>query len=355
MKTQRQLLRVSLGALLTLVGAACEPADAFKSRCDVGASDVQGAILEGKSPTAPPTTLPFIVRVKLTTDLLVQEVYVGGAPASIESASENTWKATLFEQDLEAARDVEKSRAVLPVKAVDICDREHLIDTIEVPLGPAPGKAVADLAINVIMNPEDECSLPATGGLALVRVSASADSAGATISLKANQGQFTGGTSVGSATQLVLEKAGQSASAEAYYIPASAGSVIFSTVGKGATATPVVLPVVAPPEVDAPKDALTRDLAYTVMFRTRGNMESCSLSETVAGAAEVLLIDPALGVFSGSESVLMMPKSCDEAETVTISVRFLPTAADGAGVTIRCFDTFGQQANAALSVAKKVP
>lgn len=355
MKPRSYPLGICLSALLSLAGLACSAPETLMDRCDGEGLDatVSGTILEGKGQKTPPST-PFQVRAQVKSGVLIQRMKIGEAPATLESSNDNTWKVVLYEQDLEAARDAERSVAVLRVVAFDLCDEAHLIDTLEVPLGPAPGKAATGLSIDVLLSPAEECSLPADLSVtALVRVRASAESAGATVALSATQGKFTGGQANGSSTSLALQAAGGEASAEAYFLPVSAGTALFTASAKGALAEPKAIPVVAAPEVDAPSAPLVRDLSYSVAFRSRGNLEQCVLTETATGASEVLVKKPNLGALTSAVDVLEEPRSCAAPETVQMAVRFHADAPDGAATTIRCFDTFGQQAKATLSVEKK--
>lgn len=346
------------GVLLALLGAACTPSDAFTQSCQ---GPVSGLVTEGEQfDVHPPPSYPFLVRVRVETDILIERVEVGSVhavQAVLENASAGIWMATFQEQDLEQERVAALGKAVLSAKAYDSCPNSepHAIGgPFTVKLGPEPGKAVTMLDLEVV-EPADECYLPVAGAAALVRVSASKESVGGVVTLKANQGTFNGGTASGSSTELTLEAAGSVAQAEAYFTLQAAGNVVLTAAAKGSDPKHKDYPVVAIPEVDAPPAALKRDQASTVTFRTRGNFEKCDLTETVAGAADVQLIEPALGKLAGSTNVAQSPKSCADEEIVKLTVRFLPSAPDGAAVTIRCSDSYEQSNKATVAVANLGP
>lgn len=345
-----------LAILVSVAGLSCDPpSDLFELRCDPGGVGVtvSGAVLEGKGIKTPPAA-EFLVRVQLKTNVIIDKLSVGQAPAVLTGAATNIWEAKVFPQDLEAARLPDDNRALLEIIATDLCGYDHFIHTIEVPLGPALGVAVSDLALDVVPTPADECSIPLDQSApALVRVRASAASAGAPVTLKATQGKLIADGATDATASLILQKAEDGARAQAYFLPSAAGTVVFTASAKGSLADPVTIRVVAPPERDAPTDPLTRDITYSVVFRSRGNLEECLLEETIPGAAEVLVVFPALGALTDVVSVLQDPKTCDDTETVKMSVKFGAATPDGAALTIRCFDTFGQGEKATLAVAKK--
>lgn len=345
-----------LALLVSLAGLSCAPpADLFELRCDaegVGVT-VNGTVLAGKGITTPPTA-EFLVRVQIKTNVVIDKLTVGKASAVLTNAATNIWEATVFPQDLEDARLADDNRALLEIVATDLCGFGHPITTIDVPLGPALGVAVSDLTIEIVPAPADECAIPLDQSApALVRVRASAASAGAPVTVKATQGKLIAEGATDTTASLVLQKAGNEAQAQAYFLPGASGTAVFTASAKGSLADPVTIRVVGPPEKDAPADPLTRDITYSAVFRSRGNLDECLLEETIPGAAEVLLVSPALGALTDVVSVLQEPKTCDDTETVKMTVRFSAAAPDGAALTIRCFDTFGQEAKAALAVAKK--
>jgi len=320
--------------------------DACEDPASVGA--VTGVVTQGKDPKAGASlTFPYKVGVRVESDVLVRSVYVGSVLAKLTDATRFEWEAQLYEQDLEQARVGDEAK--LKVVATDLCGTSYPIDEVVLPLGPAPGVLVSDLVLSAVLSPSWECSVPQDQSApALVRVAASKASAGAKVTVEASQGKFVGGAAK---LELSLVAAGDHAEATTYFVPEKQGSVVLSAYAKGATAEPVVLPVVAAPEMVAPTTTLKRGEPHVVTVRSRGNLASCLTEEVIAGAAEVTIVDPPLGPLVGVMSVKRDPVSCDEVEALRVQVTFASTAPEGAAVTLRCWDSFSQEANVTLKAA----
>jgi hypothetical protein len=289
--------------LLALAGCVV---DSQSAPCEGGvAASVTGEITEGKEvrPGIEPQ-LPHKVAVLIRSDTLIQEVRVGDVPARLVDVAGQRWEAQLFQADLEAHRQADHVSR-LDVVATDLCDTRHPIDQASIALGPAPGVAVSELAIAAEHVPDWECSVPVASGVTpLIRVTASPASAGASVTVRASSGSFSGG----SAEQtLMLVDAGDHAQATTFFLPGAAGTAVITAAGKGATAAPLVVRVVDGPSITAPATALQRGLGYGVTVSTTGNLETCLVEEVVAGAAIVTAIEPALGVISGQASVRAEP------------------------------------------------
>jgi hypothetical protein len=337
-----------------LIMAGCV-ADSQSAPCEEGdpAGSVTGDITEGKEvlPGIEPR-LPHKVVVLIRSDVLIQEVRVGDVPARLIDAAGQRWEAQLFQADLEAHRQAD-SVSRLDVVATDLCDTSHPIDQVAVALGPAPGVSVSELAITEEHAPDWECSVPIAGGVTpLIRVTASPASVGASVTVRASSGSFAGGS--GEQT-LTLIDAGDRAQATTFFLPGAAGTAVITAAGKGATATPLAVRVVDRPSITAPATALQRGLGYGVTVSTAGNLETCLVEEVVPGAAIVTAIEPALGIISGQTSVRADPVSCDSEERLRLTVQFVDDAPDEAAVTLRCFDTYGQAAQATFAVAPAAP
>ncbi|XXX76121.1 hypothetical protein WMF30_51580 [Sorangium sp. So ce134] len=340
--------------LAAQLGSVSCVAQTERDACEDGGerAAITGRVTRGKEPTGgrPPAAFPYTVALTLTSDVAIREVTVGGVVAALKDVGRLEWEAQLYEQDLE--RNRKEDEATLHVEAKDLCGTPYPIDDVVVPLGPAPGLAVTELAVEVVPPMEGECSVPADQrALALVRVTASAASAGAAVTVEASQGALLG--SGASKLDLQLRAAGDRAEATTYLVPEKQGSAVVSAYAKGATAPPVVLPVVAAPEISAPTVGLRRAEPHVFTVRSRGNLASCVLEEGVAGAASVTVVDPPLGPIAGAVSVGREPVSCEEVESLRVQVLFAESAPDGATVTLRCFDTYAQEGNATISVAPR--
>lgn len=336
---------------VTLLAMAGCVADSQSAPCEEGgiAANVTGEITEGKE-VLPGSELkiPHKVAVLIRSDVLLQEVRVGDVPARLTDAAGQRWEAQLFQADLEAHRQTDEVSR-LDVLATDLCNTSHPIDQASIALGPAPGVAVSELAITEEHVPDWECSVPVASGVTpLIRVTASPASVGASVTVGASSGSFAGG----SAQQtLKLIDAGERAEATTFFVPGAVGTAIITAAGKGATATPLVVRVVDRPSITAPATALQRGLAYGVTVSTVGNLETCLVEEVVPGTAIVTAIEPALGIISGQTSVRTDLVSCDSEERLRLTVQFVDDAPDQAAVTLRCFDTYGQAAQATFEVA----
>lgn len=341
------IVAAALGGLLAVAG--CHVAASEVDGCGgaAGSPAVSGTITKGKE-FLPGSSVPspLEVDVRLQTEVAISSVTVGTVAADLSDANLSVWKANVYATDLEQRRQGDE--AVLDVTATDLCGGVHPIDTIHVPLGPAPGVLVSDLSLTAAVTPSWECSLPADQSApALVTVHASKASAGAVVTLQANQGTFSGGTTTVDAT---LFPAGDEAAATAYYLPEKAGTAALLATAKGALSVPLVFAVVDRPVIDPPPAALARGAAYEATVRTRGNLVSCSVEQGVPGAATVTVVDPPLGPVTGTVGVKQAPVSCAEIETATVSVAFATDAPDGAAVTLRCLDGFGQEGSATFAV-----
>jgi hypothetical protein len=348
-RTSILLLPAALSALLAFAG--CQVAASESGGCDGtgGSPPVTGTVTKGKEflpGTAAPS--PLEVDVRIQADVALSGITIGTVNADLSDANLSIWKANLYATDLEQSRIGDE--AVLDVTATDLCGGSHPIDTLHVPLGPAPGVLVSDLSLSVTLSPSWECSLPADQSApALVEVHASKASAGAVVTLQASQGTFTGGMAK---LDLTLLPNGDDAAISAYFLPATAGAAVLGASAKGALAKPMVFPVVDKPAIDAPAGPLARDAIYSTTVRSRGNLVSCSVEQVFSGAATVEIVDPPLGVVTGSTNVKRAPVSCAEPESLTVTVTFATGAPDGAAVTLRCFDGFNQEGHATFAVAK---
>lgn len=341
---------IALAGYLGLMG--CQVATSELDACEGGRGAtflVEGTVTRGKGlPSGTALPSPYEVDVRIQSDVLMSNVSVGGVIADLTDTKLSLWSAKLYLQDLERNRT--GADATLKIVATDLCGGDHDIDQVVVPLGPAPGILVSDLALRVAFPQAWECSLPADQSApALVRVTASKASAGAVVTVEANQGTFVGGVST---YALTLLPSSDTAEAMTYFLPAKAGAVVLNASAKGASATPVVFPVVAAPIIDAPTGPMARASAYGVTVRSRGNLAMCLTEQTIAGAATVNIIDPPLGTVEGVTSVKLTPVSCAESETLSVQVTFAKAAPDGAAVTLRCFDSFDQEGRATFTVEK---
>lgn len=339
--------------LSSLAGGGCvAPAERDSCLADAGSSSVIGVITTGKdAPTGgwPVSTYPVDFKIRLTSQLLINEVHVGDVQATLLSAGDNTWEAQLSEADVEKHRS--GAAAPIAVVAVDLCHREWAIDTATLVLGPAPDMAVKDLKVSLTSTPSTECSLPVDQSVpAAVTVTASADSAGAKVTLATNQGTFAGGAS---SVTVPLVKAGAVSAWSGFVVPGREGSLVVTASAMGAVGATAVMPVVAAPSITEAATTLKRSLDYFATARTEGNFASCLVEEAIAGASTVTLVDPARGPIMGSIKVKLAPVTCTDAETLRLKIAFTADAPTGAAVTLRCFDTFNQEGHATFTVEPK--
>jgi hypothetical protein len=235
----------------------------------------------------------------------------------------------------------------------DACNREKDAKTdLVVPLGASPNAKVSDLALSVTFAPKTECALPTNQtAQAFVAVTASAASAGASVTIATSSGTFAGGAT---SLQLKLQPAsGISASPGTYFIPGPAGTALISAYAEGATPVLRSVPIVAPPTVAAPVVSLRRDIEYPATVETAGNLQNCIVEKVSPSSSVVKITDPEAlaGEIRGDASVKEAALSCSEREQLALSVSFTKDAPDDAAVTLRCFDTFGQQGSLTFKVA----
>ncbi|HWO27008.1 MAG TPA: hypothetical protein VNO30_50105 [Kofleriaceae bacterium] len=331
--------------MVTFVLLGCAPRTE-EAECEVTRLPITGEIVEGKEiPVGSTVVIPHKVAVLVHTTVPIVEVRVGNVPAQLTSVGQQRWEAQLFTNDLEAKRQGDTAR--LDVTALDRCGTEVTLDTASIALGPAPGIAVQDLTLSEIHAPA-ECYLPSGGSAsALVQVSAHPASAGAKVTLHASMGSFDNAAGT---VELVLQNTGGNASTQSFFVPDKAGAVTITASAKGASATPLIIPIADPPVFTAPTTALARGVGYTATVSTVGNLDSCLTEEVIAGASTVTLLEPDLGVLNGSVSVREVPMSCTAMERVRFEVRFGAAALDGSAVTLRCFDTFGRGTSVTFAV-----
>lgn len=356
MKTER--LRPSASTrLMTLLGllVACASPESMNPCLDDKAVQVSGGFTEGKGSlpgSPPPSTFPFRTSAVVESDYYIERVTIGGTPAAF-NASEGEWEAMQYPADLERNRDGSVAR--LSIRATDLCGREHVLeDQAIVPLGPAPGLSVQDLAIQVELVPSMECSLPVSGRVQpLVRVTASAASAGAAVKLTANQGTFSSETAT---QELTLVASGDRAERTTFYSPEKVGYAVITASASGVTAIPRVIPVVGPPEFIDPTTTLERGVTHTVTVRSSGNLATCVVDAQVSGAATVTFLEPALGTYNGGiVDVSRTPVACDAPEYVRVQLAFAADAPDGSAVTLSCTDSFAQENHVTFRVAQTDP
>lgn len=347
-------MKAYLFLLLCLLCCACDVADNQKLVCsDDGIGHISGQITEGKTLLAgSDLVLPYKVTVILTTDVYIDKVTIGGAPARLADPATESWEALLSQVDLEKNRGMD-DKAVLKVMAFDGCQVSHEIDQAEVALGPAPNIAVSNLALAAEI-PGNECYVPTGGGVSpVIRVTASLPSAGAKVTVATHLGELGNGSS---SQELTLATTGDHAQATAFFVPPQTpGIAQILASGRGATAAPLTVRVFDRPAIDAPTTSLQPGLVYNGTVSTQGNLESCLVEETIAGAATVSIIEPQLGAITGTKDVRQAPASCDTLERLRVSVQFTAVAPQGAAVTLRCFDTYGRDSSKTFTLAPPPP
>jgi hypothetical protein len=199
---------------------------------------------------------------------------------------------------------------------------------------------------------EGECSVPLSGQVqAVLHITASKSSVGATVTLQTSQGTFAGGTSTQS---LILMASEEQAEQTTFLIPQRAGLAVVSASAVGAVAKPVVVPVTPPPEISAPVTSLKRGVNYAVTVRSSGHLRNCTLQHAISAATatiEVVKPDSLKGGLDNNKS-LKQRGDCLTDEIVELNVSFSTGTPDDAAVTIRCFDTFGQTASTTFQVVK---
>lgn len=340
-----------------LVGPACSPSATSVCKGDDAGTNgvVSGEITVGKQLVAgSELVLPYKVVVLLHSNVLIDRVTVGGTPARLTDATLQQWEALLAQSDLEANRAPGASEAALAVSAIDLCGTPHPIETANVALGPSANIAVSDLTILERHDPADDCSIPTGGSIRpLLRFTASAASVGSKITVGTSLGLLAEGTTT---ADLMLTNAGDHAEAMTFLVPGEvAGTAVITARGKGDTATPAVLHIVAGPVISAPVTSLQRGVAYNATISSLGNLDRCVIEESNTGFATVTVIEPDVGVITDVKSIREKLLACDTIELDRVSVRFSPATPDGAAVTLRCFDTYGRDQAKTFTVAPAQP
>ncbi len=343
-----QAQQIAILCALAAVVASCEIPSEQTEFCDSEEPTVAvtGAITSGRTDLVP-KVLPIEVKGKLASAYLVQALTVGGVPADGAAANFTDWTVKLGEAELEAKR--EGDFAQIDVVATDLCGGQHTVDSTKIPLWPAPLVTVSGLDMSLAILPEGECSLPANGSSsAIVRVTASAASLGAKVTLSGTRGTFAGGTAT---VELLLAKDGQGTSATAYYIPSSAGTALITAAADGSTAKALSFPVTAAPEILPATVTAKAGGTYNLDVRTRGNLATCFAQTPQPGIVTFAAISPDFGTIDGVTSVEAEIVSCQDLEVVKVQAKLDPAAPSGATATLHCTDTFGQEATATLTVA----
>jgi len=352
---------------------ACNNQGHHPAACDdASASAVTATITQGKglpAGSAPVSTFPYTVVVRTTSGVLVEAVRVGGVSATLTNAEDQEWTAQLSSSDLEANRGAGASEANLEVTAKTVCSDDYTsaLDETVVPLGPAPGLAVAGLGVAVEYvgsassggggaggdggSPE-VCSVPVDQSVAaLIRITAAVGSEGAKVTAQTSTGSFVGGTD--HSVELTLQKSNGQAEALAYWLPSIAGQTVVTAFAAGSTAPPRSLLVVAAPAIHGPTIEFERGVTYPATIRTSGELDSCVLEEILPGAATVQFVDPALGKLDRVISLIKASDAfaCEEPKAFQLQIEFGETAKDGTEGVLRCFDSFGQEGDFTFAVA----
>jgi len=357
---------------------SCGDDDGKPDACDDSqAAAITAVITQGDtvSPNAAPiSTFPHMVVVRTSSGVLVEAVRIGGVSAALSSATDLEWTAKLSSADLEHNRN--GTQADLAVTAKTICMDGYggALATATVPLGPAPGVTVADLEVEVTYPDTmeraggasgasgfSECSVPADlSAAALVTVRAAKGSEGARVTLQASTGSFASGKAadVDAATpasiELTLKPTGDRPQAIAYWLPSAAGHALITAFANGdATDEPQTIQVASAPTLHGPSVPLEREQTYSITLRAKGTLDHCSLEEVVTGAAKVVFSEPDLGDVSGQSLIdASRAAGCENTKVFTLNVTFGKDAAEGAEGTLRCYDTFDQEAHFTFTVAE---
>jgi hypothetical protein len=328
-----------LGAALAggaLALASCVP-DTEVSVCDPGqgGSAATGSFL-GETPTAPVTT--YKAKGEILSMVAIEALTVGGVPVPATAAASNfaLWTVDLTRDDLEANRV--DTDAKLDLVAKTVCGQSTTLASRLVPIGPSPTVPVTNLELT-IEPPQGACYLPADGS-APARVHVSADKAFAfsAVTPAASKGTLSPSGNV---------TLNQDGAFDLFFTASAPGMAIVTVSSGGVTGDPHAILVAAEPQLAPTGGVAVRGTPYSLYVSSAGNLATCRLEASSPSKVSVTVAEPAAlagtPITAVNTPVKAATADCATPEQLRVEVLFDQSAPDGAAVTLRCRDTFGQE------------